>query len=108
MNFPLGKLTGECSRGYRGYPAKAKNIKELVGQGAGARAAWIATASARAGGRGSRRSGAFGRNCEHGKLRGKVLALALRAGSLVAPEDQSLELVLAFLTDVLKNGHKVI
>jgi hypothetical protein len=39
-------------------------------------------------------------------LRLQLLALALRALRFLFAEDQSLELVLAFLADVLKDGHE--
>src|SRR5712692_8875690 len=49
---------------------------------------------------------ALGRHGEHGELRLQLLALALRALGFLFAEDQSLELVLAFLADVLEDGHE--
>src|ERR1035441_6654996 len=52
------------------------------------------------------RPSALRRNREHRELRLQSLALALRALGFLFAEDQRLERVLAFLADVLKDGHE--
>jgi hypothetical protein len=49
---------------------------------------------------------ALGRYRENGKLRLQLFTLTLRAFSFLLAEDQSLELVVAFLADVLEDGHE--
>src|SRR3984893_7018014 len=89
------------------FRSEAKDLIEIL-ERAGARPASVAACSTRSR-RGQRRRSrrpALGRNSKHGELRLQLLALALRAHSFLLAENQRLELVLAFLADVLEDVHE--
>src|SRR5260370_25657256 len=89
------------------FRSETKHLSEIF-ERAGPRPASVPacpTGSRRGHRRRSRRP-AFGRDGKHGELRLQLPALALRAHSFLLAENQSLELVLAFLADVLEDGHE--
>src|ERR1700682_5064609 len=89
------------------FRSETKDLIEIF-ERAGPRPASVAACSTRSrrGPRRRSRRPALGRDGKHGELRLQLPALALRAFGLLLAEDQSLELVLAFLADVLEDGHE--
>src|SRR6202048_5369082 len=89
------------------FRPETKDLIEIFKR-AGARPASVAACSTRSrrGPRRRSRRPALGRNSKHGELRLQLLALALRAHGFLLAENQSLELVVAFLADVLEDGHE--
>src|SRR5260370_30472154 len=89
------------------FRSETKDLIEIF-ERAGPRHASVAAGSTRSrrGHRRRSRRPALGRNSKHGEPRLQFLALALRAFGLLLAENQSLELVLAFLADVLEDGHE--
>src|SRR6266567_5007015 len=78
-----------------------------IGHRARSRTARVATRPTSAGrGRGFPRR-ASGRHCKNRKLRSQMFALALGTGCLLAPKNQSFELMLAFGANVFKYRHVV-
>jgi len=67
---------------------------------------WITAGSARSSGGPGR--GWLGRNSKDRELRSKFRAAALGAGGFLIPIHQGLEMVLALLADVFKNGHGIL
>src|SRR6267378_6883087 len=89
------------------FRSETKDLVEVF-QRAGSRPASVAARPTRSRSHRHRSLGcrsALRRNGKHGELRLQLLALALRALGFLLAEDQSLELVLAFLADVLEDGH---
>src|SRR6202162_1134229 len=88
------------------FRSETKDLIEIF-ERAGPRPASVPACSTRSrAGHRRRRRPALGRNGKHGELRLQLPALALRAHDFLLAENQSLELVLAFLADVLEDGHE--
>src|SRR5215831_3425505 len=85
---------------------KVRRVGSLVhfAKRAGARAARIAAGTARSGGSGRSRS-PLGRHREDRQLRFKLPGVALGTLGLLFPKNQGLEMVTAFLADVLVDRH---
>src|SRR5215471_18863445 len=85
---------------------KVRRVWSLVhvAKRAGARAARIAAGTARSGGSGRSRS-PLGRHREDRQLRFKLPGVALGTLGLLFPKNQGLEMVTAFLADVLVDRH---
>ncbi len=104
----IDTIKGACVR-VKHFRTQTKDLVEVF-QRAGSRSASVATRSA--GPRRARRErrlgpcSTFRRDGEYRKLRLQFLALALRTLGFLLTEDNSLEFVLAFLADVLKDGHE--